>query len=92
MKEVEQKLVPRPSHIATNEKLPAYGRDSTWLLEELKKLQLMEAGSGDANKIATQGNEGSVNLSNGGALKSQDNHGDWMSRDGQTVWQGGKSE
>lgn len=83
MKEVEQKLVPRPSHIASNEKLPAYGRDKGWLIEELKKLQIMETGS---SEVDSNGNP-----IEDGDWKSKDGQNVWLSgKMSGAVYHGGK--
>ncbi|PWN47754.1 hypothetical protein IE53DRAFT_381891, partial [Violaceomyces palustris] len=44
MKEVEAKIVSRPSHISIHEKLPVHGKDNEWIKHEIYKIQKMEAG------------------------------------------------
>ncbi|EST08539.1 Pyridoxal phosphate-dependent decarboxylase [Kalmanozyma brasiliensis GHG001] len=44
MKEVEEKIVPRPSHLEVNRSLPQLGKESEWIRGEMGKLQTMEAG------------------------------------------------
>lgn len=76
--ELEGKLVPRPSHITSNPSLPSHGREKNWLLEELYKLQVLEAGSVKPSK------EGVREVLGTEAASA------WQDRDGQGVWKGGK--
>jgi len=77
--ELEGKLVPRPSHIASNPSLPQHGREKGWLLDELYKLQVLEAGS--SKKPSKEGVREVLGTEAASA---------WQDRDGQTVWKGGK--
>jgi sphinganine-1-phosphate aldolase len=76
--DLEGKLVPRPTHIASNPSLPENGREKKWLLEELYKLQVLEAGSSKpkANKDGGLDNVVADNA--------------WQDKDGQVVWKGGR--
>ncbi|UZJ53810.1 hypothetical protein CBS101457_003130 [Exobasidium rhododendri] len=76
--ELEGKLVPRPSHIASNPSLPSHGREKGWLLDELHKLQVLEAGSVKPSKEGVK------------AVLGTESASAWQDRDGQTVWRGGK--
>lgn len=75
--DLENKLIPRPAHITSNPTLPTFGREKDWLLDELYKLQLLEAGS--SKKVSK---EASKAIEDSGAA--------WQDRDGQIVWKGGK--
>lgn len=77
--ELEGKLVPRPSHIASNPALPTYGREKAWLLDELYKLQVLEAGSSKP-KLNKDGVPDA-------SIKEVST---WRDNDGQIVWKGGR--
>jgi sphinganine-1-phosphate aldolase len=80
--ELEGKLVPRPSHIASNPALPMHGREKGWLLEELYKLQVLEAGNPKSKAAGKDG--GGVD-----AMDPKDAPS-WQDKDGQIVWKGGR--
>lgn len=73
-KDIEAKLIPRPSNLTVNESLPPYGKDKQWIREELVRLQRLTPGSapskeGMANAVVTdedgEGEDGTLAWKNG---------------------------
>lgn len=82
-KEIEDKLIARPSNLTTNESLPTYGKDRQWIKEELYRLQRLTPGGshnatakGIANSIDTQDLTGHEEAAS--------------DADGQLAWKSGK--
>lgn len=82
-KDIEAKLIPKPKHIDTNERLPAYGRDKQWIRQELVKLQRLTPTSG--SKSGSRSKEGLAN-----AVRSDEYLLDDEDEDGQEAWMNGK--
>lgn len=78
-KDIEAKLIPRPTNISINERLPPYGKDKQWLREELVRLQRLSPTSSSS----APSKEGIANA----IVTEQAGDED---EDGQRAWQGGK--
>ncbi|CAO1635321.1 unnamed protein product [Sympodiomycopsis kandeliae] len=82
-KEIEEKLIVRPSHLSTNECLPAYGKDKEWLRAELNRLQMLSS-----TGRSTKGTPGKGTMTS--AIDTQDLTGYEEDQDGQSAWKSGK--
>ncbi|PWN30943.1 sphinganine-1-phosphate aldolase [Jaminaea rosea] len=65
-KDIEGKLIPRPTDLNVNERLPPYGKDKGWIRAELQKLHRLTPSSttaskeGAANSVHTDQDAGSA--------------------------------
>lgn len=79
-KEIEGKLIPRPTDLDVNERLPPYGKDKDWIREELRKLHRLTPSSKFVSK------EGAANA----VQTDDDDTGAGSAADAEIVWRNGK--